>query len=237
MKDKYRTKRAKMIKKYKAMSPRIERQLTIHYGSELARKIAEKSNLEFEEIIPQMPDIPGKLNFFREIIETNAIVIAFYKALRASGKTLDETAGIFYEMVRDLHQAIPKPLRWLIGWFFVSPIFLKMLQYFSKLSGESADGWKIEYHKGVDKQCDFYFEATECGVLKFYEKVGVPELGVYCNFVDYIQSEAFNLGMKQLAHLGGGDTKCIECFKRGRQTEVPDNLKKLVKQKEGSFHP
>lgn len=232
MRDEAVAKQTKMIKKYNAMSPRIETTLAKRYGSALARDIAEKSHLEFEEIVPQMPDIPGHLNIFREIIEINAIVIAFYKALRSSGKTVDEAAEIFYEMVSDLHQAIPKPIRWFMGWFITSPVFLKVAQYSSKQSGRSPEGWKIEYHKGTDDQCDFYFEATECAVLKFYEKVGAPELGAYCNFVDYIQSKAFNLGMRQPAHLGSGDTRCIECFKRGRPTEVPGNLTKLVMQRE-----
>jgi len=198
------------------------------YGDALAHDIAEKSRLEFEKVVPQMPEIHGRLNIFREIIEINAIAIAFYKALRSSGKTVDEVAEIFYELVSELHQAIPKPIRRIIGWFFTSPVFLTVAQHSSKHAGKSPDGWKIEYRRGTDEQCDFYFEATECAVLKFYEKVGVSEMGAYCNLVDYIQSEVFNLGMRQIAHLGSGDTRCIECFKRGRKTEVPDNLRELV---------
>jgi len=224
--------RKKLIKKYHAMAPRIERRLARRYGVTVARDVAEQARLEFETLIPQVPDIPGILNIFREVIEINAVVVAFYKALRSSNKTLDEAAELFYEMISDIHRAIPKPLRWLIGWFISSSVFLKIAQYSSEQAGKSVDGWKIRYGKGADDQCDFYFEATECGVIKFYERVGVPELGAYCNFVDYIQSEAFNLGMQQPAHLGTGDTKCIECFKRGRQTEVPDNLRKLAGHKD-----
>jgi len=227
-------KQEKVFKKYNAMYPRIEGSLVKRFGSDFAHNITEESRSEFKEIVPHLPDMPGKLNVFREIIEINAVVIAFYKALRSSGITVEEAAEIFYELVYDLHQAIPKPLRWLIGWFFISPIFLKIAQYSSKQAGKSADGWKIEYHKGADGQCDLYFEATECGVIKLYEKLGVPELGAYCNFVDYIQSKAFNLGMKQPERLGGGDARCIECFKRGRQTEVPSNLRELVMQVEGN---
>lgn len=219
---------SKMTKKYNAMAPRIEIRVAKRYGDVLAHEIAEKSRLEFEKVVLQMPEIPGRLNIFREIIEINAIAIAFHKALRSSGVTVDEAAEIFYETVSELHQAIPKPIRWIIGWFFTSPVFLKVAQHSSKQSGKSPDGWKIEYRRGTDERCDLYFEATECAVLKFYEKVGVSEMGAYCNFVDYIQSEVFNLGMRQPAHLGSGDIRCVECFKRGRPTEVPDNLRKLV---------
>jgi len=233
MKNEIPTINTKLMKEYNAMSPRIEKGLATRYGSEFAREITQKSRIEFEEILPQVPEIPGRLNIFREIIEINAVVVAFYKALHSSGKTLDEIMETFYEIINNTHQAIPKPFRWVMGWFLTSSIFLKIAQHSSKQAGNNTEGWVIAYRKGEDAQCDFLFDATECGVLKFYEKLGVPELSVYCNFVDYIQSEAFNLGMRQTAHLGSGDVKCVECFKHGRQTKVPSNLRGLVMHSDG----
>jgi len=61
--------------------------------------------------------------------------------------------------------------------FIFSPIFFKIVQISSKKVFDYPDGWKIEYKKGDNKDCDWYFEVTECGVVKFFNNQGVPELG------------------------------------------------------------
>jgi len=64
-------------------------------------------------------------------------------------------------------------------------------------------------------------------VIKYYKRHGAEELAQYCNYVDYIQSKAFGMGMRNPKHLGLGDDVCCQYMKRGRETVVPDNLKPL----------
>jgi len=50
--------------------------------------------------------------------------------------------------------------------------------------------------KTVEEAVRVIYEATECAIVKFFNKQGVPELAYYCNFVDYIQSNVIGMRMQ-----------------------------------------
>ncbi|MFQ6087278.1 MAG: L-2-amino-thiazoline-4-carboxylic acid hydrolase [Candidatus Methanofastidiosia archaeon] len=226
----YISKQDKLLKKFDKISVFIEKKLVKYYDEKFANEITKEAHAEFENIIPEIPYFPGRINIFREVMVINAWMISFYKPMKKFGKTVEETMKIFYEVTEEFHISIPKILRWLLRKLIFSPIFFKIVQISSKNVFDHPDGWKIEYKK-EGKDCDWYFEATECGAVKFLSNQGVPELASYCNFADYIQSNLLGLGMQQLSCIGAGDKNCIECMKQGRRTELPSNLKKLFENK------
>lgn len=65
-------------------------------------------------------------------------------------------------------------------------------------------------------------------MIKFYQKHEVEELAQYCNFIDYIQSKAFVMGMQNLKNIGLGDETCVQYMKQNRETVLPDNLRPLL---------
>jgi len=223
----YISKQDRLLKKFDKISIRIEKKIAKYYDEKFADEIAKEAHAEFENIIPEIPYFPGRINIFREVMIISAWMVSFYKPMKKFGKTVEETMKIFYEVTEELHRSIPKILSCLLRKFIFSPIFFKIAQISSRNVFDCPDGWKIEYRKGEGKDCDWYFEATECGVVKFFNNQGVPELASYCNFGDYIQSNVLGLGMQQLTYIGAGDKTCVECMKLGRRTEIPSNLKKL----------
>ena len=88
--------------------------------------------------------------------------------------------------------------------------------------------WRIVFKRGNGKDFDWCFEATECGVVKFLQMHGAADLVPYCNFFDVAQSQVIGLGMRQPAHIGSGNKVCIECVKRGRETEIPPLLQQAL---------
>lgn len=65
-------------------------------------------------------------------------------------------------------------------------------------------------------------------MIKFYQKHEVEELAQYCNFIDYIQSKAFVMGMQNPKNIGLGDETCVQYMKQNRETVLPDNLRPLL---------
>lgn len=227
----YISKQSKLLKKFDKISVRIEKKIAKYYSEKFASKIKKEARAEFESIIPEIPYFSGTINIFRELIIMSAWGVSFYKPMKKSGKTVEEIMMVVYEATEEIHKSISKPLRWLLRKFIFNPIFLKIAQISSRNVSGHPDGWKIEYKKGDNKGCDWYFKATECAIVKFFNKQGVSELAYYCNFIDYIQSNIIGMGMQQLSCIGAGDKTCVECMKQGRETKIPGNLKKLFEKK------
>ncbi|MFW9852631.1 MAG: L-2-amino-thiazoline-4-carboxylic acid hydrolase [Candidatus Thorarchaeota archaeon] len=223
----YWSKRKKLLKRYKKFSSSIGEKITQRYGNDFSERILGESLIEYEKIIPEIPHLPGKINFFRQILILNAMSIALYKPMKKAGKTSDEIFTIFYEHVEDMFSGIPKFIKWLVRNIAFSRIFLWLARKTAKNASNHPEGWKIEFYKGDGVECDWYYEATECAVIKFYEKLDVTEISIYCNFFDYLQSKFFGMGFKQDSCIGQGDKTCVECMKKGRETTIPDNLKKI----------
>jgi len=197
----------------------------VKYGKDFADVMMKKAHDEYEKIIPEVPVFRGRLNIFNTVMGVNAIIVSFHRAMRACGKSVEESGTILFKVAEREHEAIPKPVRWVARKMMFSPLFLSFTRSSAKKVYDHPEGWKIDYQKGDGKQSDWNFECSECGVIKYFKKQGVEELGQYCNYVDFIQSRTFGLGLLNPKNLGLGDELCIETFKQGRKTELPDNLK------------
>ncbi len=224
----YVKKKKKMIKRFNKISVSIEEKISKYYDSIFAEKIREESKLEFERIIPQIPYYPGKINIFRQIVVIGSWAIAFYKPMKKEEKTVDETILIFYEYVEELHKKIPRIFRWIIRQIFFSYFFFKIAQISARNISKHTEGGGVEYFRKKEEKCDLMLIGENCPIVSFFHDLGVPEMAYYCNFVDYIQSKIFGLGLIQEACFGAGDDKCISCMKKSRNTEVPSNLKNLI---------
>lgn len=223
----YWSKKKKMVKRFKKFSSSIEERIEEKYSEEYSKKIIRDSLVEYEKILPEIPHLPGKINFFRQILILNAMSVALYKPMKETGKTSDEVFSIFYEHVEDMFSSVPKFFKWIVRNAAFSRLFLWAVRKTAKNASNHPEGWKIEFHKGDGEDCDWYYEATECAVIKLYEKLNVTEISVYCNFFDYLQSKIFGMGFKQNSCIGQGDKTCVECMKKGRETTTPDNLKEI----------
>ena len=218
----------KKIKKFNKTYKNYHNKMIKYYDEDFAEQIKKGTLKYYKEILPITPNFEGKTNIGNIIINGNTIGVAFYKAMKQAGKTLDDAVLISYEIADDAHNSIPEIMVWIIRRFIFSRMFLKQMnKSFRKMKNNPA-GWKIEYKKADDKINDFYFHCTECGVIKYFNACGVPELSKYCNFIDYIQGKAFGLGVQNPHNIGQGDAVCEEFMKRGRKTEVPENLAVLI---------
>jgi len=223
-----RRKQSRLLKRFERFSNRVERKLQKDRGDDFASHIRKEARSEFKKIIPEIPNFHGTINIFRVIIIVSAWMVAWYKPMKRSGLSVEEAVSIFFEITDDIHRSIPKPIRWFIGKLFFTSCFLKIAHISSKNIYNHPKGWKIRFYKESSNRIDSYFIANECGVVKFFIQQGVPELAHYCNFVDYIQSEIFGFGMQQVSCIGLGDRRCIEEMKKGRNTEIPKNLRSIV---------
>jgi hypothetical protein len=203
-------------------------ELTKDYGLETALSIGRHTRKEYADLLPQTPQFPGHFNLFNWVITLNVLVVALFKAMKAGGKTPEETARVLYAVSEDSHKSIPAVFTWAARKVFFSRLFLRFAQRSADRVRGHPEGWEIDYRKDDGTTCDWFFECRKCGVIKYLHRHGAAELARYCNYVDFIQSRVFGLGMQNPENIGQGDRVCRECFKQGRETLVPENLKSIT---------
>lgn len=218
----------KQLDKFEKSFRPYREKLVEYYGDEFAEKVMAETRAEYGKILPETPAFPGRINIFNMVMGINTRIVSFHKAMLANGKTVEDTGRILFELAENEHEAIPRPVRWIVKKVMFSPLFLKVTRSSAKKVHDHAGGWKIDYQKGDGEVSDWYFDCKECGVIKYFKRHGVEELGQYCNYVDYIQSRVFGLGLHNPKNIGQGDDVCIEYFKQGRETVLPDNLKGIA---------
>jgi len=202
--------------------------LSQYYGEDTSNQIAARTRKEYEALLPQTPKFAGTANIFNWAIAENVMIVAFYKSMKAHGKTANESIRILFALTEDSYDSMPTILRRLARKIVFSQVFFWIVRRSAEKVRNHPDGWNIDYNKGDGKTSDWYFECNECGVIKYYKKHGAEELAPYCNFIDYIQSRIIGMGMQNPKNIGQGDKICCEYMKAGRETVVPDNLRKFT---------
>lgn len=203
------------------------RELTLRFGAAAAERIETLAIREYGDILPLTPRFAGRFNLFNWVIGLNATIVALRRAMRAEGHSAEATARVLFSVADAEHRSIPGLLRWLARKLFFSRLFLWFAQRSADGVRHHPEGWKIDYRRASGGD-DWYFECTDCGVVKYMHKHDVGELAPYCNYVDYIQSRALGLGLRQSGCIGSGDSCCREDFSQGRETLTPANLVSIV---------
>ena len=206
----------------------VRRKLVSAQGESFARDVLFQTRSEYRPLLQAAPLFRGRVNVFNEIIQLNARVVAFYRAMKAHDQSVEDVVRIYYDLFDELHSAIPRPARWAARQVVFSPLFLHFAQRSSALVSDHPGGWDIRFRRGDGRESDWSFECSRCGVIAYYEQNDAMELAPFCNFFDYIQSKTFGMGMWNPTSLGRGDTTCVELMKRGRETALPDNLRSIV---------
>lgn len=207
---------------------RYRRLLVERHGREFAAQVSERARREYRAVLSDSPRFAGRVNLFNWVVGEGALIIAFHQSMRAMGKTVEDTMEIVYDATERSYESQPNPLRFLVRKIAFGPVFFRIASRSAALVGQHPEGWKMQYRKDDGRDSDWNVEVTECGVLKYFEKHGVPELAAYCNFLDYLQSRTYGMGMINPTNIGQGDAVCLQLMKQGRDTPVPANLQSLA---------
>ena len=216
------------IKGFIRFCKRIRKKLTCSHSEEFADAVLQQTRREFEKLLSHIPTFRGLNNAFSRVIVYCAYMVSFYKAMKANARSVEEVVGILYENERETYDSLPRFLRYLVKRIMFGMLFLNMANRMAANVYHHTEGWKIEYKTGDGEESDWYFECKECGVIKFFKRHGAEELGNYCNFIDYMRSKTFDMGMQNPRNIGQGHDVCVQYMKRDRKTELPENLKPLL---------
>jgi hypothetical protein len=76
--------------------------------------------------------------------------------------------------------------------------------------------WVADFVQGDGKEFDYGYDYTECGVVKYFQAQGVPELAPYFCLSDFPKSAVFGTGLVRKRTLAQGDGICDFRYRKGR---------------------
>jgi hypothetical protein len=192
--------------------------ITERYGDKFADTILKEACKQLKGVIPEIPYIGGDENPMTHHLIRSTTSLAFYKAMKARGKTAEETGKIIYDaVVERVSNLPPRPLK-------MTPDDVRRMKDQAKRSHERRypGDWVREYVEGDGVEFDYGFDFFECGTQKLYHAHSADEFLPYYCFLDFPINNAYGKGLwgfTRTMTLAEGHGKCDFRFKQGGKTE------------------
>ncbi len=197
------------LKGSKALMRSAGKVLNDRYGTDAAAQILEGAEKEFAALIPVIPYVGGRRNFFSDMPIKAAVVLALYRALQIKGVSLKEFGIILEAAAERYMNSLPSWVRNLAGKLWMSRLFRRILIKQSKISqqrnyqedfvydvvpGSGNHIWGIDY--------------LECGITKFLETQGEPELAKYACILDFVMFPSIGVVLERTGTIAQGCDRC-----------------------------
>jgi hypothetical protein len=193
--------------------------LTGLVGGSPADALMRESRAAYEALISQIPYIGGESNRLTGSLLESARCLALYQAMKAQGRTVEETGKVLYDAIlaRMGEPQAPIPPAKLL-----TPE--QMMEDRKKRAEQSQerrypDDYVYRFVLGDGQEFDYGYEFIECATLKFYRAQGAAEFAPFFCFLDFPQSQVSGLGLSRTMTLAEGYDRCDHRFKAGRESE------------------
>ena len=224
----YLERRAKMLRGYDRFASRALPVMVERYGDAFAREVLADARVEFDAILPELPYIGGRANYFTPVIVVNGWAIALFRAMRRRDKDAREVIRICAAVADGLFASIPTPLARLVGRAGFSWVIKSAFRRQAARSEKRQFSEDFVYRFKEGGTDDWELEFSECAVNKLYDAQDVRELKPFCNFFDVTYSRHLGMGIDAHQTIGLGCDTCRLRYKHGRTTEIPAALDGLL---------
>jgi len=221
--DYYVLRRAAILERFGEDAQRWRAVLSHCWGVDFAESVLREARNHFEALIPLIPYIGGDENHLTSSLIGSARCLAFYRAMKAQGRSAEETGKVLYDAVKahpdDFIPQIP-PSQWLSR----EELMRRRRERAERSQKRRYPcDWVYEFLEGDGEVFDYGYDFTECGTEKLYRAQGAEEfLPFYC-FLDFPKCELAGLGLSRTMTLGEGYERCDFRFREGgrAQSEWP----------------
>ena len=206
--------------------------LNQYYEEEKAENLIFDIKIEVDNLLPVIPYIGGKKNGLTFNLVASAYSLAVIKVLERIGRSERDIGKILYEMSESYFKSKSRFLKWV----YPRIIFSKFIFKRGKKKTEKSqlkkypEDWVFEIVKGDGTNFDVGINYTECGICKFYEKMGAKKYVPYLCLSDYSMARVFGIGLIRTQTLGNGAQSCDFRFKKNYETPSgwpPENMEEF----------
>ena len=212
--DYYASRRSSILALFDDHAMAVRLLLASRYGDEFAGTVLSQARERLEALIPDILYIGGDENPMTRHLIRSTTSLVLYQAMKANGKTAEETGKMIYDAVVERVRHLPPA---------ASPRPEEMAEKKEEARQSQArrypGDWVWEFIEGDGVEFDYGYDFTECGTQKLYHAQGADEfLPFYC-FLDFATYRTPGWGFARTMTLAEGHAKCDFRFKRGGKTE------------------
>ena len=192
-------------------------------------ELEQKSRTVFNELIPGIPYVGGKKNTSTRNITGSAIMLAIITPLEDDGMTTREIGKVIYDTYDCFFSSKPKFLMKIAGKVLLSGYYAKKARLRAAESQKRIYPYAFvtEYVPPEPNSFDMGQDTIECGICKYFKKLGKEKYLPYMCLGDFPLFRAMGLGLVRTCTLGHGDSKCDFRLVKGGGTTLgwpPEDL-------------
>ena len=225
MQNEYYIKQAsKLNRTFDKYLQKLTGSLISNFGHDKTSSIISEAQKSYPNIINEIPFYHTPM--YDTLILECSRMMAVKKGMRTVGLGVEEFVRFNIHITRAKNNSVPKIIRTLGGWLFLS----NMVRFFLKRVGRSAsaNGWPTKV-SGGNSSDDYSMKicTKECGMVDFIKAVGEDDLIPYCSFFDFTTAESMGIGIKQLSSIDSGE--CVYIMSRRGSVEWPESIQRILK--------
>ena len=169
-------------------------------------------------MLPNLPEVGGEYNPDTPYIPIAAWYAALYDPMRSAGKSAKDVGKLIYDLnVMSLSQ-LPAAQALAEKERFFSETGRSDLHSWTvwTIRRDYPGGWVADFIPGDGKDFDFGIDYRECGVVKYFQSLGMPELAPYFCLNDFPRSKTLGTGLVRTKTIANGDGLCNFRYKQDR---------------------
>ena len=213
IKDYYTKRKAKLLKDFDSILPMLQKILAAKFNDEKIDEIFNLMKQEYEDLIPEIPYIGGKKNFFTNYLIGGATILAIIRIIEKERFTLRDIGEFFYKL-SDINNEFRKKMMEDTGKDPSQYPFEKEYMDYMKFAAETSqkrkypEDWVADYVEGDGKTFEWGFNVYECGIYKFFKKYGAEKYVPLICLSDFSEASIFGFGFSRTQTLGNGAPLC-----------------------------
>jgi hypothetical protein len=210
----YTDRQAEIVKENRKVFTAMRPLLAEKFSAPEVNAIDEATFQRFDTLLPDLPYIGGSGNDLTANLENSAVALAFYQEMKARAVPVEETGRILFQAVTALYTA--DPMSKMMGRLANSTLAQDKVKKEAEASQQRIypQDWVFDFVPG-DGSFDFGIDYTECGICKYFQAQGAPELTPFMCLLDAPISRAMNTGLVRTQTLARGDGRCDFRYKTG----------------------
>lgn len=165
-----------------------------------------------------LPDIGGPENLTYPSFLVGPQYAALYTAMRPHGFSARDVGRLVYDLAVYSFEEQKAQYR-ANGQRFFSQEYFALLQAWAQRSRQRRYplDWVQTVFRGNGRDFDIGVDYTECGLMKYFASLGMPELAPYPCRVDFPTARAEGTGLARTSTLADGGRVCDFRYKQGRE--------------------
>jgi len=199
----------RVLKSFNSLMKTVNQVLLSHYDKGFVAEVHLLAEKEFKNLIPELPYIGGRKNFYNEMPLKAAIILAIYRALSFKGVNLNQFSDLLEEITIAYMETMPKLIRYVAGKLWMNPLFIRLMKKQARISKERKYIGDFVFEV-VDSDSEYIWgiDYLECGIVKFLYRQEEFELAEHACKLDYLMFPAIGVKLDRSGTIAEGCKLC-----------------------------